>query len=83
MAGLESAQALCKRVDDICKNGMGSKDECIKLLDDLAKFQMTVEIIQVSDKRRFNSHNFVNFAANEHWNKSQHDAEKGSRRVPC
>ncbi|EFO86143.1 hypothetical protein GCK72_005664 [Caenorhabditis remanei] len=46
MAGLESAQALCKRVDDICKNGMGSKDECIKLLDDLAKFQMTVEIIQ-------------------------------------
>ncbi|EGT35062.1 hypothetical protein CAEBREN_12817 [Caenorhabditis brenneri] len=46
MTALEQTQALCVQVDDICQNGMESAEDCIKLLDELAKIPMSVEIIQ-------------------------------------
>uniref|UniRef100_A0A8R1DX93 Transcription elongation factor n=1 Tax=Caenorhabditis japonica TaxID=281687 RepID=A0A8R1DX93_CAEJA len=46
MSALEQAEDLCKQVDEICQNGMESPEQCIKLLDKLAKLPMTVDIIQ-------------------------------------
>ncbi|CAP23413.2 Protein CBG03263 [Caenorhabditis briggsae] len=43
---MENVQALCKQIDGICKNGAESTEECSKLLDELAKIPMNLEIIQ-------------------------------------